>query len=317
MNILTLWVWAFWFAILKTLWENNPRKKFYAYEVNPKIVSQIKKNRTHPFFFPWHTLPNNVELIRVLKKHVKEADVIIIAIPAQYIRDTITNIKDSISPNTTLINLAKWIDNKSLKTISWLIKSIIKDKEYDYWILSGWMIAKEVVEKKQLWADLAITNISIWKKLKEIFESETLKIQLLPENYIVNVELYWSLKNILAILIGYHEWKWESYSTIWYHLTNWYNECKKIVEVFWWDPNIDFWQFSLWWDIIATCFWNSRNRYLGNLLGSDMQTDDALQLLKNENKHAEWYENIKSVHKLIKDKDWFENCKFLYTLITK
>jgi len=313
MKIITLWLWAFGFAINKLLWENNPNNKFYAYEINKTIFDLINQNREHPFFFPWYKLPENIELIDNYDSIIWEIDLLIIAIPTQFISSSIEWFKDKIKSWITILNLSKWIDISSNNLVSKLFSERLNWLNFNYWVLSWWMISSELVEWKFLWADLWINDFKIWEKIKSLLENNNFRIELRKD--ILNIELYWSFKNIMAIMVGYYEWIWYWSSSIWAKLVEYYSEVSKIIGLYWWNKELDFSYYSLGWDIIATCFWNSRNRYLWKLLWSWKYIKEALEILKSENKHSEWYETLKVVYAFIKDKPWFEITKFLYSLI--
>ncbi len=313
MKVLTLWLWAFGFAINKLLGENNLEKEFYVYELNKDVVTEIKATRKHPFFFKWYKLPENIKIIDDYEDIIWDVDLLIIAIPAQFIENTIQNWNKKLKNGITILNLAKWIDIKSNMPISKVLEKWLDWLDFNYSILSWWMIASELVEWKQLWADLWISDLKKWEEIKKLLENNTFTVEL-REN-ILNIELYWSLKNIMAILVGYYEWKWLEKSSIWYYMLEFYNEMKDIIQLYWWDSSLDFSYYSLWWDIVATCFGNSRNRYFWQLLWKWNSIGEVLDTLRLENKHAEGYETLKAVYSLIKDKDWFEQTKFLYGLI--
>lgn len=57
--------------------------------------------------------------------------------------------------------------------------------------------------------------------------------------------------------------------------------------------------------MIATCFGNSRNKYFGKLVGSDMTPIEAYNKLKEEKKHAEGYETLKGLAKFVEGKGEF------------
>lgn len=310
MKILTLGLWAFGFAVNKLLWENNPEKTFYAFELNNEIVSSIKKDRTHPFFFEGYKLPENIEVLDSYEKIIAEVDVIILAMPAQFIQKSVESFASKLKEWVTILNLAKWIDIKNNKTISQLLSDTLSWINYNYAVLSWWMIAAEVVEWQELWADLGISNDNIWSILKWYLESNKFHVE--QRSDILNIELYGSLKNIMAIIVWIEEWKGNNASTVGYKLTKFYSEMKEIIWEYGWNKEIDFWYYSLWWDIVATCFWWSRNRYLWHLIWWWMETMEAIQKLRDEKKHAEGYETLKAVYEKIKDKEWFSITKELY-----
>lgn len=315
MKILTLWLWAFGFAVNKLLWENNKslKNEIYAYEKNKQIRNNISKKQEHPFFFSWYKISKDINIIDSIDDVLWEIDLLILAMPAQFISSSIKNLKWKLKKWVVILNLAKWIDILENKTISFIIKGSLWEFDYNYSVLSWWMIASELVEWKMLWADLAIEDFEKWKKIKKILENKDFEIVLRKD--ILNVEIYGSLKNIAAIVSWYYEWKWFNYSTIAFYLLKFYNELREIVILYWWNKKIDFSYFSLWWDLIATCFWDSRNRYFWRLLWEWKSLKKALEILKNENKHSEWYETLKAIWKTIKDKDWFEITRFFYYLI--
>jgi len=320
MKVLTLWLWAFGFAINKVLWENNPDQTFYWFELNKEIVDSLKTTRKHPFFFEGYKLPENIEVLDSYDDIIWDIDLLIIAIPAQFISMSIDWFKNKLKPGVTIMNLAKWIDVKTNRPISAVLKEWLEWVDYNYAVLSGWMIAQEVVEAKALWADIWISPLltspqgrGIAQKLKKLLENKNLKIKF--HNDYLNIELYWSLKNIMAIMVWYYEAKGDWMSTVWFHLVNFYDEMKDLIAEYGWNRNIDFSYYSLGWDIIATCFWGSRNRYFWQLLWQGKSIAEVLEQLKVENKHAEGYETLKAVYDMIKDKQGFEITKFLYGLV--
>ncbi len=313
MKVLTLWLWAFWFAINKVIGENNPNDTFYGFELNKEIVNSLKETRKHPFFFDGYKLPENIEVLDSYDDIIWDVDLLIIAIPAQFISMSIDWFKDKLKSGVTIMNLAKWIDVKTNRPISAVLKEWLAWIDYNYAVLSGWMIAMEVVEWKALWTDIWIEDFVVWEKIKKLVENKNLKVKL-QKDYL-NVELVWSLKNIMAIMVWYYEWKGDWMSTVWFHLVNFYDEMKDLIAQYGWNRNIDFSYYSLGWDIIATCFWGSRNRYFWQLLWQGKSITEVLEQLKVENKHAEGYETLKAVYDMIKDKEGFEITKFLYKII--
>lgn len=313
MKVLTLWLGAFWFAINKLLWENNSENIFYCLELKKEVCNTITKTREHSYFFKWYKLPYNIIIINNYEDIIYDIDLLILAIPAQAIAWAMKWLDKKLKSWVIILNLAKWIDIQNNMTISQLIKKEFWNFEYNYAILSWWMIAEEVVKWKKIWADLACSDEIILKKIKKLFVNDYLKIK--TRKKILNIELYWSFKNIMAIIVWYYEWKWENASTIWYYIVEFYDELKHLIDLYWWNKKIDFSYYSLGWDLIASCFWNSRNRYIWKLLWEWKNIKEATKILKLENKYAEWVETLKAVYKKIWKKEWFELIRYFYEII--
>lgn len=296
MKTLIIWVWAFWFAILNHLSKNNKNTTFYAYEKDSFVLNNLKETRKNPYFFPQTKLKENVIFLDNLEK-LNDFDLVIIAIPAQFISGFVSEIKNNLKSGVTFLNLSKWIDNKTLKTPSDILSEQLKDFSYNYSILSGWMIASELVEEKILWAQIWCKNKEVLEKLKSLFESDKLKINISIETR--NIELIWSFKNIFALYIGYLEGTWLWMSSIWYYFCELYKELPILLKAFSWDEDIKFSDFSLGGDLIATCFWNSRNRYFWKLVWEGKTPSEVEGILKQEKKHAEGYYTILWIWELI------------------
>lgn len=318
-NILILWLWAFGFAVAKHLGENNPELTLFASEINPEIYSSILETRTHPYFFEWVKLPWNIELIANTQDFLPSVDIIISIIPCQFVSGAFDTMKTFLKEGVTILNLSKWIDNTSMQTVSEKLSGILEWVDYTYAYLAGGMIAQELIERNPLWADIVCEDFDIGSELQKLFLCDSLDINLKVTSA-KNTELYAALKNIVALILWYYEWSWVGASSQWYYFSKLLEEMKWVIHLL--TPpqsssiegeasensqgEFDFTDYALSWDLIATCFWASRNRLLGNMLWKWTHIQDALLELKQQNKIAEWYETLKWVYHLTDGKAGFE-----------
>lgn len=303
-NILILWLGAFGFAVAKHLGENNPERTIYASEINGEIYSSISETRTHPYFFEGVKLPINIELIENAQNFLPEVDIIISIIPCQYVGWAFQEMKTFLKDWVTILNLSKGIDNTSMQTVSEKLSDVLWDTQYTYAYLAGGMIAQELVDNKMLGADIVCEDFDIWSYIQKLFLSDSLDINLKIENT-KNTELYAALKNIVALILWYHEWLWSWASSQWYYFSKLLSEIKRAINLLGWSFKIDFTDYALCWDLIATCFGGSRNRLLWNMLWEGKDITSALWELKSQNKIAEGYETLKWVYKITSWKEWF------------
>lgn len=299
MKTLVVWVWAFWFAILKHLSSLNKNKTFFAIEKDELTLKTLLEKRENPYFYNWVKLWENIEFFSSENFDYSSFDLIIVAIPAQFVWGFLDGIKSNLKPGVTFLNLAKWIDNKSLKTIWEIFDKKFVWFDFNYANLSGWMIALELVEQKILWATISSKNTEALEKLKNIFNWNNLEISL--SNDVKNSELSWSIKNIISLYIWYLEAKWNNMSSIWYYLSKIFKEIPILFKELWWEEKIKFEEFYFIWDIIATCFWDSRNKYFWKLVWSWLSSSEAKEKLSLEKKHAEWYETLVWIKDIIKN----------------
>ncbi len=303
-KILILGLGAFGFAIARHLGKNNHEQIFHASEVNTEIFDVIQKDRKHPYFFDGATLPDNIKLCSDIDSLLPEVDIIISVIPCQFLGEAFADMKDRLKDWVTILNLSKWINNNTLQTSSEKLEEVLKWVNYTYAYLAWGMIAQEVVDGKTLGADIVTPDKDVGEDLRNLFASESLDIHLIIGNP-KNTELYAALKNIIALILGYYEGQWNGASTLGYYLTQLLEEVSCIIEKLWGNPDLNFTDYALGWDIIATCFWGSRNKLLGNMLWEWKDIQIALQELAEQKKIAEWYETLKWVYKITKGKSDF------------
>ena len=210
--------------------------------------------------------------------------------------------------------MSKWIDNSTLQTTGELLSDILWDIDYNYWVLAGGMIASELIKGDIVAADIVIENYGIWKQLENVFWSEKLDINLLQWS-IKNTELHSSLKNIFAIIIWYYEAKWLAMSSIAYYFCKVYKEIDELIVLLGGTAWGEFSNYANGWDLIATCFGNSRNKYLWNLLWSGKNITQSLEIMASEHKISEWYVTLQWIYPYIKNKQWFEEIKKIWKLI--
>lgn len=304
LKTLIIWVWAFGFVTAKHLSEKNENDTIYAYEKNDFVLNYLKNFKKHPYFFEWVKLGENIVFVDKVEEMLPSIDLLVLALPCQFVLPFFEGIKSYLKPGVTILNLSKWINNKTLNTIWDDFKNILSWVSYNYTVLSWGMIAEDVVKWNVIWASIWVESETLWIMLKDYFETEKFKISICLWN-VKNVELAGALKNIFAIFLGYYEWLWLGSSSLGYFFVVYYEEFKKLFSLLWWDWDIRFEKFAIWWDLIATCFWNSRNRYFWRLIWEWKKTSEVLEILTAEKKTAEWYETLKWVYEIIRDRDDF------------
>lgn len=292
MKIISIWVGAFGFALLYHLGHTHPKSVFYGYEKNPDITKTLRSTWEHPYFFPWVSLPKNITFLDAFES-ISDFDVVILSVPAQAIAPVVEELKSSLKPWVILLNISKGMDISSKRTPSEIVASTLWDFPYTYAILSWGMIASEVVEWVPLGAQIGCSDTKVGENLRTLFEGRWLEISLTKE--VKNIELYGSIKNIISLYIWYIEGGWYGASTLWYILSKLFQELPTLLEVLWWNRACDFWEFALGWDIIATGFWNSRNRYFGTLVWKWNTSPQAEFILQSQNKHAEGYYTLQAI----------------------
>lgn len=134
-----------------------------------------------------------------LERVVSMADVIFLCVPSWCARAALENIKKYLSKKSLVVCLSKGIEEKTLKTVDLVLGEVLGSKQ-SFAILSGPMLAEELVSNKKGFAVLASKNSKCLAIILDIFKGANLKIKYSKD--IRGVALCGVLKNIYSLGLG-------------------------------------------------------------------------------------------------------------------
>jgi glycerol-3-phosphate dehydrogenase (NAD(P)+) len=165
----------------------------------PDYILYLNKNRINKKFLPGIKIPKEIIITPDLKEAVEKKNLIILAMPSQYMRKTLKKVKQfSYSERTIFLSVSKGIEIGTLKRMSEIIYEELGNVKLA--VLSGPTIAQEVARGIPTVAVIASFDGKIKKYLQDILMTESFRIY--TNNDIIGVELGGSLKNIIAIACG-------------------------------------------------------------------------------------------------------------------
>ncbi|MDP8266739.1 MAG: NAD(P)H-dependent glycerol-3-phosphate dehydrogenase [Candidatus Aceula meridiana] len=165
----------------------------------PKYAKILKKTRKNKKFLPGVTIPKKIKITDCLKTAIEESDLIVLAIPSQYIKNILKKIKKFNSSTKSFLSVVKGIDTASLKRMSEIIHDEL-GASIKLAVLSGPTIANEVANGIPSAAVVASRNRKLTKTIQKTFNSPTFRIY--TNSDIIGVEVAGSIKNIIAIACG-------------------------------------------------------------------------------------------------------------------
>lgn len=159
----------------------------------------LDKKRVNTKFLPGIRIPKNINITHNLKETLNSKDLIILALPSQYMRDILKKIKRAgYSKKAIYLSVTKGIEMGSLMRMSEVIRSELGRVRFA--VLSGPTIAHEVAKGIPTTAVVASHDKTIRERLQNILMTERFRIY--TNNDVIGVELGGSLKNIIAIACG-------------------------------------------------------------------------------------------------------------------
>ena len=165
----------------------------------PDYSAYLNKSRINTKFLPNIRIPEEVEIIHDLRQAVQGKDLIILAVPSQYLRSFLKKIKNiGYSKSTVYLSVTKGIEIGTLQSMFGVISDELGRIKLA--VLSGPTIAQEVACGIPTAVVIASRDVKLRKYLQNIFMTE--KFRVYTNADVSGVELGGSLKNIIAIACG-------------------------------------------------------------------------------------------------------------------
>ena len=289
-------------CLSKLLAENGHR--VYLWERSEDVREDMRKNHENSTYLPGIKLPEEIILIddycEILSNKEKygKIDVILSAVPTQFIRSVLKRLKNCLIYNIILVNVAKGIEISSKKRISEVVAEELGNKEYSYVLLAGPTHAEEVAIKLPS-AILAVsTDENAAIQVQKLFSNNYFRVYTGTD--LTGAELGGALKNCLAIAAGMSDGLGFGDNSKAALITRGINEILEIGKYYDVNPKT-FMGLSGLGDIIVTCTSNhSRNRYVGEKLGKGEKIED---ITANMNMVSEGAETIKALYAIIKEQN--------------
>ncbi len=165
---------------------------------NEEQFNQMSKSRENIKYLPGAKLSKNIVLFNNIEESIKDADIILLAMSAQGVRQVIKSVGNIINKDQIFVNVSKGLENSTLLRISEVVKEEFPDNPYA--MLSGPSHAEEVSKDLPTTLVVAAQKKELAEYIQDIFISPSLRIYTNPD--VVGVELGGALKNVIALGAG-------------------------------------------------------------------------------------------------------------------
>ena len=165
----------------------------------PEQASRLKKERENKIFLPGVPFPNSLSLTHKIEEAISGAELIVLAVPSQFVRETCQKIKPYFDKNAIVVNVAKGLENTTLKRMSEVVKEVLPTMD-KYVVLSGPNHAEEVSREIPTATVIASTNQDILKTVEGIFSTPYFKVY--PLDDVPGLEICGAYKNVVALAVG-------------------------------------------------------------------------------------------------------------------
>lgn len=287
--------WGTTLALL--LLENN--HDVILWEYKPEHVAVMREKRENISFLPGVLLPERLYITNDIEEACKFPEMIVTAVPSQYLRSSLENITHLDLKKTVFCNVAKGIENGTLMPMSDVILDVLKGvRKEQIAILSGPSHAEEVSRRIPTTVVAAGIRNKIAKLVQEAFMTSYFRVYVNED--LRGVELGGAIKNVIAVGAGISDGAGFGDNTKAALMVRGIYEITRLGVKMGAQPRT-FAGLSGIGDLIVTCMSkHSRNRYVGEQVGMGRKLEDVL---KEMVMIAEGVPTTKSVYELSKKLD--------------
>ncbi|WP_397447247.1 NAD(P)H-dependent glycerol-3-phosphate dehydrogenase [Polaribacter sp. R77954] len=261
---------------------------------NQNTVDEINQHHTNQRYLPDAKLTETLVASNSIKETVENADVIVLGVPSQNMRQVLEEAKPHIRPWVPIINLAKGLEMSTKMRMTEIIEELMPG--HPAGVLTGPNLAKEIHFGNAAAAVIAMVDKTIGTKLQSIFSSGLFRVY--TNTDVIGCELGGALKNIIAIATGMGDGANAGDNTRAAIITRGLAELTRLG-IAMGGKQRTFYGLAGMGDLVATCSSSkSRNHHVGFQLGRGKSLE---QIINEMNEVAEGVKTAKVVIELAKE----------------
>lgn len=161
-------------------------------------VEMLKREREHIDKLPGTKIPEEVYITNNLEEAILGKEIMVLAVPSPFTRSTAQIMKPFVAEGQVIVNVAKGIEESSLKTLSEIIEEEIPQAEIA--VLSGPSHAEEVGKELPTTCVVGTKRKATAQMLQQVFTSDVFRVYTSPD--VLGIELGGALKNVIALAAG-------------------------------------------------------------------------------------------------------------------
>ena len=164
------------------------------------VLEQIRLEHCNKKYFPEYTIHNGVVACADITQAVKDASLIICAVPSSAMHNVCAEIKGYIKPDAFLVSAAKGFEEGTLRRMSEVIADASGALSDRVLALSGPSFAKEVMMGLPTAIVLAGNNSKVVEQAANYFHFGNMRIY--SSTDLIGVEIGGAVKNVIALAAG-------------------------------------------------------------------------------------------------------------------
>lgn len=193
--------WGTTIAIM--LADADPQADVRLWGRRPELVQAIAEQRVNPDYLPDVAIPARVQATADPARALAGADQVLLAIPSQVLRESLTAWGRHIPPQATVVSLAKGIELGTLQRMTEVIEEAAGVGPERIAVVSGPNLSPEIAARRPAAAVVASANRATAEAVAARIETPYFRAH--PDTDVIGVELGGAAKNVVAVAVGMAE----------------------------------------------------------------------------------------------------------------
>lgn len=161
-------------------------------------IDMLNREHEQKDKLPGVKLADDMVFTTELSEAVKGKDVLVLAVPSSFTRNTAHSMKEYVADGQIIVNVAKGIEESTLMTLSQVIEDEVP--QADVAVLSGPSHAEEVGRCIPTTIVVGAKTRKTAEYIQNIFMSDVFRVYTSPD--VLGIELGAALKNVVALAAG-------------------------------------------------------------------------------------------------------------------
>ncbi|MFQ5880675.1 MAG: NAD(P)H-dependent glycerol-3-phosphate dehydrogenase, partial [Dehalococcoidia bacterium] len=234
--------------------------------------------RTHQRLLPGVAFPPGLSVSGEAEEALGGAQVVVLAVPSQTMRDNVRRIAAALRPGTLVVSAAKGLEVETGKRMSEVVAEELPDFDAQHiGALSGPNLSQEMVAGRPAASVIAAPDIEAAERMRQTVQAPTFRIY--TQTDVVGVELGGALKNVIALGAGMADGLELGANAKAAFITRGLMEITRLGVAMGARP-LTFSGLTGLGDVMATCFSPlSRNRFVGQELAKGRRLEEVLRFM--------------------------------------
>ncbi|HVQ88032.1 MAG TPA: NAD(P)H-dependent glycerol-3-phosphate dehydrogenase [Actinomycetes bacterium] len=165
-----------------------------------ELAATVNESHENPRFHPGITLPSQLRATADPTSALDDAELVVLAVPAQTLRANLTNWQQSLASNCRVVSLLKGLEIGTLARMSEVISEVAAVDAHRVAVISGPNLAREVALKQPTASVVACAVPEVAELIQRT--CQTAYFRPYTNTDVVGVELGGVVKNIIALATG-------------------------------------------------------------------------------------------------------------------